>query len=436
MTVLDLRFNADLSENHSKIFNTLAKSKIKRFNRIIGKLYFNVNRENFLLWVISNSSSRNPYSSKIFYYYLSYFFLKKILGENKFKIIIVDSIVQKKIFQNIIKKKNKNIKVIFKEKNLTNNKVRFLKFFFRFFLIKFSKFFEKNKIISKKISLIMTYVIDGYVLKSRYYPQLFENIKKKKNIFFVPNIAIFKFSTFIKNLVLLRKEKNYILKEDYISYLDLFSILKLNTEIKKIFKKSYFINDFLLSDLIIEELLSQKNTYTYLESYMNYLFIKNLKAMEMNIKTSIVWFENQPFERSWSYALNKYYINSKNIGYLGIVPADMYISQDHTLPEDRKFNIIPKIIFTIGNYFNKNIKKYDPNLITKSVSALNFQHLFKKKKIRKKKQILVALPILKKDTEHILKICKSLMDTKLFLNFKLIIRPHPTLNDAYIQKKN
>ena len=209
----------------------------------------------------------------------------------------------------------------------------------------------------------------------------------------------------------------------------------MNTKIKKIFKKKYFIKDFLLSDLIIEELLSQKNTYTYLESYMNFLFIKNLKAMKINIKTSIAWFENQPFERTWSYALNKYYVNTKNIGYMGIVPADMYISQDHTLPEDRRFKTIPKIIFTIGNYFEKNIKKYDRNLVTKSVSALNFQHLFQKKKISKKKQILVALPILKKDSDYILRICKSLMNAKLFLNFKIIIRPHPTSNATYIQKK-
>jgi hypothetical protein len=435
MTVLDLSFNADLSVNHSKIFNTLARSKIKNFNKIIGKLYPNVEHENFLLWVISNTSSRNPYSSKIFYYYLSYFFFKKILENNKLKTVIVDSITQKKIYQNIIKKNNKNIKIILKKKKSINNKIRFLKFFLRFLLIKTSKFLGKKKFVSKQLSLLMTYVLDGYVLKSRYFPYLFENIKKKKNIFFVPNIAIFKFSAFIKNLILLRKEKSYILKEDYISYSDVFSIFKVNLKIKKIFKKNYFVNDFLLSDLIIEELLNQKNTYTYLESYMNFLFIKNLKTMGINIKTSIVWFENQPFERSWSYALNKYYKNTKNIGYMGIIPANMYISQDHTLPEDRKFNTIPKIIFTIGNYFKNNIKKYDSKLITKTVSALNFQHLFKKQKIYKKKQILVALPILKNDSDNILKICKNLMDKEFFFNFKLIVRPHPTSNTMHIRKK-
>jgi hypothetical protein len=435
MTVLDLSFNADLSANHSQIFNILARSKIKNFNKIIGKLYPNVEYENFLLWVISNTSSRNPYSSKIFYYYLSYFFLKKILENNKFKTVIVDSIIQKKIYQNIIKKNNKNIKIILKEKKFANSKIRFLKFFLRFLLIKTSKFFGRKKFVPKQLSLLMTYVLDGYVLKSRYFPYLFENIRKKKNIFFVPNIAIFKFSAFIKNLILLRKEKNYILKEDYISYSDLFSIFKINLKIKKIFKKNYFVNDFLLSDLITEELLNQKNSYTYLESYMNFLFIKNLKTMGVNIKTSIVWFENQPFERSWSYALNKYYKNTKNIGYMGIVPADMYISQDHTLPEDRKFNTIPKIIFTLGNYFKNNIKKYDSKLITKTVSALNFQHLFKKQKINKKKQILVALPILKNDSDNILKICKNFMDKEFFFNIELIIRPHPTSNTMDIEKK-
>lgn len=435
MTALDLSFNADLSIKHSKIFNTLARSKIKNFNKIIGKLYYSVDDENFLLWVLSFASSRNPFSSKVFYYYLSSFFLKKIIKQNKFKAVIVDSIIQKKIYQRIIKKNNKNIKIILKREKSINSKIKFLKFFLRFLIIKISKFFEKKKFVSKQISLLMTYVIDGYVLKSRYFPHLFENIKKKNNIFFVPNIAIFKFSAFIKNLFLIRKDKNFILKEDFITFSDLFSILKTNNKIKKIFNKDHYINDFLLTDLIIEDLLNQENSYAYLESYLNYLFIKNLKTKGTKIKTSIVWFENQPFERSWSYAINKYHKNTKNIGYMGIVPADMYISQDHTLPEDRKFNIIPKIIFTIGNYFKHNIKKYDSKLVTKTVSALNFQHLFKKQIINKKKQILVALPMLKNDSNNILKVCKNLMDKNFFCNYKLIVRPHPTFNITHIKNQ-
>ena len=79
MTQLDLSFNADLSEKHSEIFSSLAREKVTEFNKLIGSLYSNINQKHFLLWVISNTSSRNPYTSKIFYYYLSFFFLKKKL---------------------------------------------------------------------------------------------------------------------------------------------------------------------------------------------------------------------------------------------------------------------------------------------------------------------------------------------------------------------
>ena len=434
MKALDLSFDADLSVSHSKIFNNLAKSKIKSFNKIIGKLYQNINQEKFLLWIISNTSTRNPYNSKIFYYYLSYYFLKKILAKDKFKIIIVDSSVQKKIYERLIKRRRKNITIILKKKSF-NNKVRFLKFFFRFLIIKISKLIDKKKKISKKPSLIMTYVLDGYVLKSRYFPNLFEKIKKKKNIFFVPNIAIFKISSFIKNLILLRRENSYLLKEDYISILDIFSILILNSKIKNFFKKNIFIEDFFLTEIVEEEILNQKNTFITLESYLNYLFLKKLKSRGIDLKTSIVWFENQPFERSWSYAMNMYHKKSNNLGYMGIVSADMYISQDHTLPEDRKFHTVPKLILTIGNYFKNSIKKYDSKLKTKAVSALSFQHLFKKKKINKKNQILVALPILKNDSENIIKICKNLMNYKKLSKFDLLIRPHPTTNSNYLEKE-
>ncbi len=431
MKLLDLSFDANLSDDHSRIFSYLARIKIKKFNKIIGKLYSKIEEKNFLLWVISNTSSRNPYSSKIFYYYLSFYFLKETLKKNNINKIIVDSIIQKKILNKVIK--NKKIEIKLKKKN-SNSYLRFIKFFCRFLIIKISKIFEVNKINSKKISLLMTSIIDGYVLKSRYFPKLFEKIDKKKNIFFVPNIMIFKFSSFIKNLIILRRTKIYLIKEDFISFKDFFSVLNIYKKIKTLFKKKNLDKNFQLADLIKEELLDQKYTFSNLESFMNYVFIKNLKKQAIHIKTSVVWFENQPFERSWSYALNKYHENSKSVGYMGIVPANMYISQDHTLPEDRRYKLIPKNILTIGNYFKNNIKKYDSKLKTTTVSALSFQHLFNKKKTNKINQILVALPILKKDSDQILEICKNLMNIKFLSKFKLIIRPHPTTNIQEIKK--
>ena len=130
-------------------------------------------------------------------------------------------------------------------------------------IIKISKIFEINKLLPKEVSLIMTYVLDGYVKKNRYFPKLFERIKLKKKIFFIPNIAIFNFFSLIKNLFYLRREKNYILKEDYISLFDLTSILNINKNIKFIFKKKYSSKNFLYH-LIIEELSLNKNNFSYL----------------------------------------------------------------------------------------------------------------------------------------------------------------------------
>ena len=432
MSSLDLSFNADLSEKHSEIFSKLAISKIKIFNKLFGRLYYNVDEKNFLLWVISNTSSRNPYSSKIFYYYLSYFFLKKILNEENIKIIIVDSLVQKKILEKIIKKKKIEVKL---KKKSSQSKIKFFKFLLRFVVIKFTKIFDINREYPKKISLIMTNLVDGHVKKNRFFPKLFNLVKKKKNIFFVPNITIFRFFPFIKNLIILRRQKNYLIKEDFVSIRDLLSIKKINNNIRSIFSKKDKLEKISLTDLIIEEVLDQKNNFSYLESYINYIFIKNLKKKNFIIKTSIVWFENQPLERSWSYSLGKYHKDTKNIGYMGIVPAKMYISQDHTIPEDREFKIIPKNIFTIGDYFKKNIKKYDSNLLAKSVSALSFQHLFMKEKYQKRNYILVALPVLDEDANNILTICQKIINNNSPINYKFLIRPHPTSNFNKIKQQ-
>ena len=59
MTVLDLRFKADLSKNHSKIFSKLARAKIKDFNKIIGKSYSHINKKNFSARLIKKDLSKD-----------------------------------------------------------------------------------------------------------------------------------------------------------------------------------------------------------------------------------------------------------------------------------------------------------------------------------------------------------------------------------------
>ena len=41
---------------------------------------------------------------------------------------------------------------------------------------------------------------------------------------------------------------------------------------------------------------------------------------------------------------------------MGIIPVDMYISQDHTLPEDRKYKLIPKKFLQLEIIIQKILK--------------------------------------------------------------------------------
>ena len=142
MQELNLSYNTKLTEKHSLIFNKLAKSKYKSFNRNIGKLYYKIKNENFLAWVISPTATRNPYLSKVFYYYLSFFFLKKITHhKNNIKKIIVDSSIQKKFFLKYIKSRNLKIEILIQKSKKNYIGFNFFLYIIRFFLIKFSKIF-------------------------------------------------------------------------------------------------------------------------------------------------------------------------------------------------------------------------------------------------------------------------------------------------------
>ena len=81
----------------------------------------------------------------------------------------------------------------------------------------------------------MTNLVDGHVKNNRFFPKLFNLVKKK--IFFVPNITIFRFFPFIKNLIILRRQKNYLIKEDFISIRDLLSIKMTITTSNQYFRK-------------------------------------------------------------------------------------------------------------------------------------------------------------------------------------------------------
>lgn len=431
---LDLRFSGKLEPKFCKILTQIAKRKLRVFNKLMGYAYQKISNDKFEYFVCSPASSRNPFASKSFFYFCCFFLLKKI-QKKKYNIskIYTDSYEFKLIIKDILNK-NSKIEIIdsFKKKSFSQF-TSFIYFLIRILIIKSSLFFVKKKTYKNIFTVLFTNVIKNHTIKDRYFVDIKKNIINE-NIFTVPNILIFNYLDLFKSCLHLRKNNKFILKEDYINILDVLSFYRSYNSIRKINLGEIKFLQFNFSKILYEDLVNPLGNFSIFESMLNIKFISKICKKITEIKTTLIWFENQNIDRSISFAINKYYPNISNFGYKGVIPPNLYLSQHHTIPEDRLFNIIPKKIFVMGKGFLNEIKKYDKKLNIEVGPALRFAYLWKLKKNLKDKNIIVALPILYEESFFIIDLIKDVVNTNNLLKYKFIFIPHPTHEISIIKK--
>ena len=424
---LDLRFSGSLTTDLSKLLTKIAKNNVFLFNKLMGKAYYQINKENFEDFVCNPASSRTPFSSRVFFYFCCFLLVKSNIKKNfLYSKIYVDSYELMKILKKLLI--NYNVKIIYKPNSSSFSFLKsYIYFILRLILIKSTLIIFKRKKKIKKIStVIISNVIKNHIEKNRYFPNICNQLKKK--IAYIPNILIYNFFELYSSCKKLRNSKQiFIIKEDYISLKDLIYFFNYKKRIKKIYLKENKFLEFDFSKILYEDLVNPIGNFSIFESMLNIKFISKIKD-EIKINTFLGWFENQNIDRSISYSINKYYPLSYNYGYKGMITSDLYLSQNHTIPEDRLFNIIPRKIYVVGKGFIKETKKFDKKLDVSVGSALRFSHLWKKQKKVLKENVLIALPIQYEESIFIIKLIQKILLDGYLLNFNFYFLPHPTHN--------
>ncbi len=441
---LDLRKSQKLDKKINVLYNEISYQNINLFNSLIENAYLQYNSN--LDWIFSKASNRNPLNSNLFHNFVSvllidYFINKRISIDS----VTVDStglyLLIKHHFSNeikIIKKIKPNYKkrvrvYLYRFKQIT------LKFY-RFFIYKIINIFYKLTINTNEIILIDTFTLKEYINSDRYYGGLFDDsLNYKEKIYFIPTILDIGFKNALKFYIELKKSnRRYILKEDFISFQDLlFAILHI-FRIKKIKFKCILINNIDFSFILNDDLsFYNNNPNLAFESFESYLFIKKLKKNGYKISTFINWWENQPHDKAYNLALNKYFQSTNITGYIGFAPRNFDF---HLFPNafESKLNLIPKRIGVIGKGYIKMIKKFDQNLEVFSAPSFRFNHIFqysKKFDNSEKKIILVGLPISKLKSINLLKAIPLNLDSYFEkYDIQLLIKPHPASKIDEIMK--
>ena len=394
MKSIDLSYYSKKDKKTNKLLNKIFAKNQKDFNLLITKA-INQKKNNLTL-LLSNPISRNPLLSKLYYNFCVAIFIKENISKyTETKKIIFDSYALAKLLKPFLKNKKINIEVDEK----LNNKFLFLSFakmFFNLGKILIKKIYQlfickttninKKKKIYNKIILIDTFVLPGYYTKDRYFNGLQNSLNKfeKEKVFYSPVIAYTSIKDYYKVYKKLRSSKlNFILKEDFLKFYDVFSSVSeiFFSKFSK-FKNINFKNlDF--SHLLNFEIINGIGDDMTLEGVLNYKFVKRLKERKVSIKTVIDWWENQAIDKGLSKGIRTFYPETNLLGYLGFYPRQFEL-QLSPLKIEYELKYTPTKIAVTGNKIKKKINILAKEIKVITAPAFRFSYLWglKKKMIK------------------------------------------------------
>lgn len=387
----------------------------RTFNLWIGKISENYKSD--IDWWINKAGERNNLSSQLFHYVC---ILETLRIAKERKILIKKIKLNNKKISLIIKKKfgTYNIEINSTQKNF-KNLIYGLTYYFFLFVI--SKFFFKKINNTKSLSIIDIFLTSRDPSTKRYYGNL-EETTKQKNVIFLFSIIDIKFFDLFFVIRKIFKKKNYYIKESFLRFRDLLDSFSFFLRLKK-YKRQYVkILDYDLTSVIIDELHDCNNVRTIIGAKNNYHVFRNLKKKNIDIQSTINWFENTSVDKSWNFAVNKFFPKADSYGYQGFTCYKDFACLD-PCDHEKKYNLIPKKIVLIGSKLEDAKKEFCNSLNILQGPALRFDHL-NQKIIKKEEIILVCLNLEEKLNYDIVKVISS---SKLLRETQIVIKPHPAL---------
>jgi hypothetical protein len=450
--ILDLRFNGKLNREISLKFNKIAYHLRAEFNNVVAEL--SIPFSDNIDWWVEGPACRNTFSSSFFHYYCCIHLLIELAKDNAldYQCIFVDSVA----FKNIIEKQLEKLSyshLLVEQKISFSLKIKgyYRQYFSVYFLlfkkclqIFISRLSRKQSItpdISQSLILVDTFMIPKYVNNDRWYGCLWENLEEelKADTYFIPTLVMTPISKMNYVYKSLRSNaRNFLIKEDYLTFSDCWFSLKHWRIIKKFSIKSIKISGIDISSLIVEELKSNTDKQTVFESLLTYRSIARLNEKGIHVRLAIDWFEGQVIDKAWNLGFKHFYPNIKRIGYRAFESFPFYLCS-YPIEAERKAGAIPDVMAVQGRETVNTVREFLPDLDTIVIPSFKSDHVWRFKfeaSKNKEFRVLVTLPIS-------LIYSKQIIDKLIYINRELetssqkiqfIIKPHPTYSLTELKK--
>jgi len=443
---LDFCFYGKLESRWLTLYNHIATDIHKPFTNLIDSI--SKKHGQSIDWWVSSPASRNTLASPLFHYCCCIALLHELIRKNEpVSEIITDSRAFKEIIENYLADQGIKARVRLARLPVKQRLKEFvrplytilglpLRHLLLFFVAK-QTLPLRRPLPSEPLTLIDTFVMQGYFEKDRYYPGMLEALseKEKESVWFVPHLYGFRPWQYLSVVKKLRgSERNFVLKEDFLKFKDYLFVWGHVFRIRALKIDSCLFHGVDISSLVREEMRGFRGVGSSYTPLLNYRFAGRLKEAGVKLRLVIDWFENQNIDRGWNAGFRRYFPETFTKGYQGFAVTAHYLCMYPT-GEEKKNAVIPHEILVIGPVLIQPARKFCPDLDVKAAPAFRFRGVWQKRKYlpaANEHIVLVALPIMIGEAVHILRLFAHVVK-EMDNNTRFWIKPHPTTSPSRIQ---
>ena len=430
-----------VASKHVLIYNQIAEEIRLPFTLLIDSL--SKGQQGNIDWWVSSPMSRDNLASPLFSSCCSLVLLQVLLKEKEnINLISTDSLVLKKVIKKYLKENGLNIPVVCEIKysqifkQLVFPVLRWLWICIR----ELYQWFQVNRVINtytkiynKPLTLIDTYIVGSYnENKDRYYEGLWNNLDKMEQdtLYFVPTIIVDPKNEYKEQLLRMsQSKKKFLFKEKFLKLRDYLFVFLYPFRIAFQIIPQHEFMGFNIVPLIKSELRSMTAFNQVCIALLNYRFAKRLKNNGVMLRLVMNWFENQILDKGWNLGFRKFYPKTLTVGYAGYFVPQNWLAR---YPSENEFQslVIPEKICVVGRGLIESTKLFCDNLDVVAAPAFRFQSVWEKRKYipnDKHFNILIALPILMKETIEILRLVATSIEITTMSNLRIRLKAHPLL---------
>ena len=439
---LDLCFGGDVDHEITELFDSMSLALRPKFNELVTEISRPYIGE--IDWRLQGPASRNTFSSPLFHYFCSFHLVQYLVDENEdfpYQVVQLDS----EAFSNVISKLLKDSAVsdcrVYVQTKTVKNYLKDKSRIYFLFLMKLLQHLVARSSgqimpvvgLKKPLNLVDTYMIHGYENNDRWYGTLWQKLPERVKVdtFFVPTIVMTSLPRMFQTYKNLRKNRrNFVIREDFLKFSDYLFAFSYIFRLRKYHVNSVEISGYEFSDVVREDLYSNKGALFVIDSLLLYRFIKRFKEAGVKVRLAIDWFEGQIIDRAWNLAFNRFYPEAYTVGYRAFESFPFYLCS-YPLPVEHEANILPQEMAVQGKATVATVQEFFPELKVIVIPSFKSQHVWQysfDKSISESFSALIAFPISLQVSARIIRHIMGSMDAiiKYYPSIRFIIKPHPT----------